>query len=72
MRITNPNEGIGPPGRGVPAARAGNADGQGDEFRTIQPVIAWPPEHKRKAAEDEMRWARVCLSYEELREFLGR
>jgi hypothetical protein len=66
--------GIGPPGRGLPPVRTSNANGRGEgELGTNQQVIACPPERKRKArAKDEMRWARVCLSYEELREFLGR
>jgi hypothetical protein len=57
----------GPPGS-VPAARASNAGGQGDELRTTQPVVARPRRKCKRECADAMRLACVCLSYEELAE----
>jgi hypothetical protein len=61
----------GPPGS-VPAARAVNASGQGDELRATQPVVARPRRKCKREYADAMRLACVCLSYEELAEFLAK
>ena len=59
----------GPPGS-VPAARASNAGGQGDELRATQPVVVRVRRKCKRECADAMRLACVCLSYEELAEFL--
>ena len=56
-------KGTGPPGRG-PAARATNSSGQGGVYQATQVVVRPCRICKRK------RMAFVCLSAEELTEFL--
>jgi hypothetical protein len=60
----------GPPGS-VPAARASNAGGQGDEFQATN-LVARPRRKCKRECADAMRLACICLSYGELAEFLAK
>lgn len=63
-------EGTGPP-RELPPVREANSDGQGGVFRATQVVVRPRRICKRECA-NAMRLACVCLSYEELAEFLAK